>query len=269
ENQSRTRILVIPSTSLETPHYEIQSLSTQDGGTPLASFEIVHKHDDQEDLVAVQKVTPIQQAAVQAPSVPQAPAPTAPAPLAQSTKKAAAPKKGLLATLLAFFGFGSDIKEEENEENQRNNRQRGRRGQGRNQRGNNRGGRDRNDRDRNDRDRSERSEKGEQNERNRDENRSERKQEDGQQQGRGRGRGRGNQQGRQRPVDDEQRKDVAAADTSVETEQVDAAEGNGENRRRRGDRRPRNTTKRQRGPHPDAPEALVEGAETVEAADAP
>src|SRR5690606_12524479 len=64
ENQSRTRILVIPSTSLETPHYEIQSLSTQDGGTPLASFEIVHKHDDQEDLVAVQKVTPIQQAAV-------------------------------------------------------------------------------------------------------------------------------------------------------------------------------------------------------------
>jgi ribonuclease E len=273
ENQSLTRILIIPSTSLETPHYEIQSLSTQEGGTPLASFEIVPQHDAHDDLVVVQKTTQIQQAAVQAPSVPQAPAPTASAPVAPVCKPVAL-KKGLWAAILAFFGFGTDAAEEETEENQRNNRQRGRRGQGRNPRNNNRNGRDRNDRDRNDRDRSDRDrperDKADQNERNKDnreENRSERKQDDGQPQGRGRGRGRGNQQSRQRPADDEQRKDVAATDVSAENEQVDSAEGNAENRRRRGDRRPRNTTKRQRGPHPDAPETTLDAAEAADSAE--
>src|SRR5690606_38304795 len=62
ENQSRTRILIIPSPSLETPHYELQSLSAQDGGTPLASFEIAHQHEEHEheELAVVQKSTPVQ-----------------------------------------------------------------------------------------------------------------------------------------------------------------------------------------------------------------
>jgi len=269
ENQSRTRILIIPSPSLETPHYELQSLSAQDGGTPLASFEIAHQHEEHEheELAVVQKSTPVQQAAVQAPAVPQAPAPSAPAPVAAPARSASVPKKkGLLATILAFFGIGGN-EEEEAQEKERNNRQRGRRGQGRNQR-NNRGGRDRNDRDRNDRDNREQSEQ-KNGGRDRDDNRGERKQQDeNQQQGRNRNRGRG-QQNRQRAADEVQRKDVVAADTAAETtaDAADATEGNGEARRRRGDRRPRNTNKRQRGPHPDAPEALAEGAEgAVEAA---
>lgn len=278
EAQSKTRLLIIPNPSFETPHYEIQSLTQQEGGTPLASYEIVTAHDDHVEMVAAQKSAPVQQAAVQAPVVPQAPAPSA--PVAPAAAAAAPRKKGFFASLLSVFGLSdaaNDDEQQKEEEKNQADRNRARRpqgsGQNRNQPRNTRGGRDRNDRDRNDRDRNERDRSEKKAD---DDNKPERKddkrgaqdtdapaqgQGQGQGQGRGRGRGRGgNQQGRQRPADDDTaRKDVVAADTG-DTEQTDT-DGSGEARRRRGDRRPRNTTKRTRGPHPDAPETTLEDAD--------
>ncbi|MDO8909811.1 MAG: Rne/Rng family ribonuclease [Pseudohongiella sp.] len=284
EVQSKTRLLIIPNPSLETPHYEIQSLTQLDGGTPLASYEIVTGHDDHEEIVVAQKSTPTQQAAVQAPTVPQAPAPTAPVAVAAVS---APRKKGFFASLLSVFGLSDEADDEQKKEEEKNlaERNRARRpqgtGQGRNQQRNTRGGRDRNDRDRNDRDRNDRDS----NDRDRkpakaeDDNKPERKDEkrvarDGQDadtqaagQARGRGRGRGgNQQGRQRPADEETvRKDPVVAGEAGETDQAEG-EGTGDARRRRGDRRPRNTTKRTRGPHPDAPESTLETTDASDSA---
>ena len=280
EAQSKTRLLIIPNPSLETPHYEIQALTQQEGGTPLASYEIVTAHDDHEEIVVAQKSAPIQQAAVQAPTVPQAPAPSA--PVATAAVAAAPRKKGFFATLLSVFGLSDedsdDAKQkEEPEEKSQNDRNRARRpqgaGQNRNQQRNSRGGKDRSDRDRNDKDdRDRKPVKAD------DDNKTERKDDkrttrdgqdaetQGQSRGRGRGRG-GNQQSRQRPADDESVRNKDAAADAGDNDQADS-DGSGEARRRRGDRRPRNTTKRTRGPHPDAPETTLDASDTVTSAEA-
>jgi len=283
EAQSKTRLLIIPNPSLETPHYEIQSLTLQDGGTPLASYEIVTPKDDHEELVVAQKAVVVQQAAVQAPTVPQAPAPSA-APAAKAAAPVAAPrKKGLFASLLSIIGLSDSTEEAapaKTDDKDNADQQRGRRPQGSGQGGQNRNprqnrgsGSGRTDRDRNDRDRN--AVKAD------DEVRSDRKDErrpprdaaeadagaanQGQGQSRGRRRG-GNQQGaqaqgnnRQRPADDETlRKDVSTE--SVESDQPDDVSG--EAKRRRGDRRPRNTNKRVRGPHPDGLDTTLDSAAT-------
>lgn len=291
EAQSKTRLLIIPNPSLETPHYEIQSLTLQDGGTPLASYEIVTPNDDHEEMVVAQKAVVMQQAAVQAPTVPQAPAPSV-APAAKAAVPVAAPrKKGLFASLLSIIGLSDSVEETapaKTDDKDNADQQRGRRPQGSGQGGQNRNSRqnrgsgsgrtdrDRNDRDRNDRDRN--AVKAD------DEVRSDRKDERrpprdaveadagaaNQGQSRGRRRG-GNQQGaqaqgnnRQRPADDEAlRKDVSA--DGVEADQPDDVSG--EAKRRRGDRRPRNTNKRVRGPHPDGVDTTLESTATETAAE--
>ncbi|MDP3518244.1 MAG: hypothetical protein Q8S94_13850, partial [Pseudohongiella sp.] len=287
EAQSKTRLLIIPNPSLETPHYEIQSLTLQDGGTPLASYEIVTAHDDHEDVVVAEKTKPAQQAAVQAPTVPQAPAPSA-APVARAPVAAAPRKKGFFASLLSIIGLSDeeqDAGKEQDSAKEEADPQRSRRPQGSGQGAQNRNSRQgrsggRNDRDRNDRDRPERDRQ----ERDKpavkaDEDvKTERKDdrrpardaadtETAQGQGRGRRRG-GNQQGgqaqgnnRQRPTEDE----ALRKDSTVEAVEADATEDtSGEAKRRRGDRRPRNTAKRVRGPHPDGVETTQELA-TAEA----
>ncbi|TFH72322.1 Rne/Rng family ribonuclease [Gammaproteobacteria bacterium LSUCC0112] len=289
EVQSKTRLLIIPNPSLETPHYEIQSLTLQDGGTPLASYEIVTARDDHEDVVVAEKTKPAQQAAVQAPTVPQAPAPSAPAPARAPLAAAAPRKKGFFASLLSIIGLAEDEPEaakDKADDADSADRQRGRRPQGSGQGAQNRnarqgrsGGRsdrDRNDRDRNERDRPDRDKGAAKAD---DDIKTERKDERrpsrdaadaeaAQGQSRGRRRG-GNQQGgqaqannRQRPADDE----ALRKDSTVEAVDTDAAEDtSGEAKRRRGDRRPRNTNKRVRGPHPDG----LDTTQDIAAADAP
>ncbi len=278
EAQSKTRLLIVPNPSLETPHYEIQSLTLQDGGTPVASYEIVTTNDDHEEMVVAQKPVPAQQAAVQAPTVPQAPTPSA-APVAKTAAPAAAPrKKGLFASLLSIIGLSDssdDAAPAKTEDKDDSEQQRGRRtsgaGQGaqnRNSRQNRGGGRS--DRDRNDRDRSTAKPDDDIRADRKDERRPPRDAADADAGAAGQGRGRrrgGNQQGtqaqgnnRQRPADDEAlRKDVIAdtaeADTTEET--------SGDAKRRRGDRRPRNTNKRTRGPHPDGLDTTLDSAATV------
>jgi len=278
EAQSKTRLLIIPNPSLETPHYEIQSLTLQDGGTPLASYEIVTPNDDHEEMVVAQKPVPAQQAAVQAPTVPQAPAPSA-APVAKTAAPVAAPrKKGLFASLLSIIGLSDssdDAAPAKTEDKDESEQQRARRssgaGQGaqnRNSRQNRGGGRP--DRDRNDRDRNAVKPDEDIKADRKDERRPPREAADGDAGANGQSRGRrrgGNQQGgqaqgnnRQRPADDEGlRKDVI-----VDTAEADSAEEtSGDARRRRGDRRPRNTNKRVRGPHPDGLDTSLDNAAEV------
>ena len=269
EAQSKTRLLIIPNPSLETPHYEIQSLTQQEGGTPLASYEIVTTHDDHDDMVVAQKSAPIQQAAVQAPTVPQAPAPSAVPPAAPAARSAVSVprKKGFLASLLSIFGLSDaandDAQQQKDEATPEQDKNQARRtqgtGQGRSQQRNNRGGRDRNEKDRSERDAkpaktddNTKSERKEDKRTNRDSQDSDAQ---GQNQSRGRGRGRGGN--RQRQTDDDTtRKETTAAETGDSDQ--NETEGSGEARRRRSERRPRNTTKRVRGPHPDAPESAVD-----------
>lgn len=283
EAQSKTRLLIVPNPSLETPHYEIQSLTLQDGGTPVASYEIVTANDDHEEMVVAQKPVPAQQAAVQAPTVPQAPAPSA-APVAKTAAPVAAPrKKGLFASLLSIIGLSDssdDAAPAKTEDKDDSEQQRGRRttgaGQGaqnrnsRQNRGGGRSDRDRTDRDRNDRDRSLAKPDDDIKADRKDERRPPRDAADADAGAAGQGRGRrrgGNQQGaqaqgnnRQRPADDETLRKEVIADTA---DTDPSEETSGDAKRRRGDRRPRNTNKRTRGPHPDGLDTTLDSAATV------
>lgn len=278
EAQSKTRLLIIPNPSLETPHYEIQSLTLQDGGTPLASYEIVTPNDDHEEMVVAQKPVLAQQAAVQAPTVPQAPAPSA-APVAKTAAPVAAPrKKGLFASLLSIIGLSdssddaasakTEGKDESEQQRARRSSGAGQGAQNRNSRQNRSGGRP--DRDRNDRDRSPAKADDDIKADRKDDRRPPREAAEGDAGATGQSRGRrrgGNQQGvqaqgnnRQRPADEESlRKDVIADTAEADT----AEETSGDAKRRRGDRRPRNTNKRVRGPHPDGLDTSLDSAAQV------
>jgi ribonuclease E len=267
EQQSKTRLLIIPNPSLETPHYEIQSLSAQDGGVALASFEIDVEHDHAEEIVQTQKQQPAQQAAVQAPSVPQAPAPTARA-VESSTVKAVpkAAKKGILGSLLSVFGglFGGAANDEDEKPDEtENNRDRARSG---NRRDNNRG-RSTRGRGGNRGERPERGERGEKSERTERTERAERpergpektRDESAPREAEARGQG-GRRRGRGGRV---QTDNVEQNASEVVTQDLD----DNPNRRPRGERKPRNTAKRVRGPHPDgvvANEVIAEEVITEE-----
>ncbi|WP_339859273.1 Rne/Rng family ribonuclease [Pseudohongiella acticola] len=260
EAQSKTRLLIIANPAMETPHYEIQSISAQDGSTSShrASFEIETGGPD-DDVIQAKKSAPAQQAAVQAPTLAQAPAHVPTTRLAPPAPK----KKGFLGSLISVFtevftGAANDEEDEKEEENKdRNSRNRERRPQNNQQRhqkqgrGNQRG--NRNDRG----DKAERGEKSERNDKGGDDRSDRSESSQGQSQGQGQGRRRG---GRNRSQNDESdsRKDNNAANSNNDAASGDASDdnkgGEGQGRRRRGDRRPRNTTKRQRGPHPDAAE---------------
>jgi len=268
EQQSKTRLLIIPSPSLETPHYEIQSLSAQDGGVALASFEIETEHDHVEEIGQTQKPLPVQQAAVQAPTVPAAPAPRATESRDKPAGKSAPAKKGFLGSLLSVFGelFGAanDEEEEENKTEQRgsgNNRNRSRSGgsdRNRNRGNRGRGGdsRSRDDsrapRDDQKREEQKSDERGGKAQADKSQDKSNDKDGDNKPQ---RSRRRGGR-GRNRSDDDSQggnRQDRGSADksSSDSSDEQSGDQQDNSNRRPKGERKPRNTTKRKRGPHPD------------------
>ncbi|WP_237134384.1 ribonuclease E [Pseudohongiella sp. O18] len=269
EQQSKTRLLIIPSPSLETPHYEIQSLSAQDGGVALASFEIETEHDHVEEIGQTQKPLPVQQAAVQAPTVPAAPAPRATESRDKPAGKSAPAKKGFLGSLLSVFGelFGAanDEEEEENKTEQRgsgNNRNRSRSGgsdRNRNRGNRGRGGdsRSRDDsrapRDDQKREEQKSDERGGKAQADKSQDKSNDKDGDNKPQRSSRRRG---GRGRNRSDDDSQggnRQDRGSADksSSDSSDEQSGDQQDNSNRRPKGERKPRNTTKRKRGPHPD------------------
>lgn len=268
EQQSKTRLLIIPNPNMETPHFEIQSLSPQEGGVALASFEIETEQDQSDEIVQAQKPVQVQQAAVQAPTISQAPAPR---PVA-AEKSRQPEKKGFLGSLLSVFGglfsgaandeesdSESKQKERSNNNRSRNNNRRDGGNRNRNSRGgrsNNRGDRsDRNDRRDGDNAQDDSSRSTQQPQKAAEE-RSDKDNKDGADKpSRGRRRG-----GRNRNKSDD---DKATNRQSNKPDQ-DAAEGDEQensNRRPRGERKPRNTTKRVRGPHPDGEQATEQSAD--------
>ena len=96
EQQSNTRIVIIPNPALETPHYEIQAINQADIGTAhsTASYEVETSVDRVESLVKPEKVLIPQTAAVQAPVIAQAPKPI---------ERAVPRKKGLFGSLISAF----------------------------------------------------------------------------------------------------------------------------------------------------------------------
>lgn len=270
EQQSRTRLLIIPNPSLETPHYEIQSLTEQEGGQALPSYEIKTEDQTPETVADMQKPTDIPKAAVQAPRLQQAPAP---APARQSDNVAtrqAPPRKGFLGSLLSLFGLSSGAANDSEQESESRDSSQG------NNRGN-RNGQGQGNRNRN------RSNNGEGSNRNR-QNRN-RKDNDNRNDSEGDNRKRGGKPGQRNNKDEQSRSDTDKKDSrsnerspqnDKDSKDNKDSEGRSNNRRRnrrggkQGDdryeatqdnrrpkeeRKPRNTTKRTRGPHPDGADA--------------
>jgi ribonuclease E len=268
EAQSKTRILIIPTPALDTPHYDIQAVSQQDApGSARASFELeIEAGQATAEVNQVQKPTPVQQqAAVQAPTLTQAPA-QASAPLAPAPRK-----KGLFGSLLSIFGLAPDAANDDEteksaERTQARRSQGGAQGQHKQQRSNQGQGQGRSSQRGERGERTARPERGDPRTKSAEERKDGNKEQDKDTQSRRRGGGR-NRGGA--GTDDDTRKDnrnAVQADDSTQSGPADTA-SSGEGRRRRGERRPRNTTKRTRGPHPDGAETAEESIATVETAE--
>lgn len=281
EQQSRTRLVVIPNPSMETPHYQIQSLSEQDGGVALASYEIEAETEAQQDILQIQKPVVIPQAAVQAPTLPaHVPAPAStPARGADHSAATNEPKKGLLGSLFSFIGTLLAGEEEEPEETpvksrstNGDGRQRNRRGgDSRNRKQRSRGGDKPESHGRDDERRSTRrsaddntESRGTRDGRDGRDGRDSRDERDGKESRDGRRRGRRGGAGAEGRKDDSRRD---GQPRQAEGADVASDESGDQPQRRPADRRTRNTTKRQRGPHPDSPEAQLQSDASVDDSD--
>ncbi|CAI8161813.1 MAG: Ribonuclease E [Pseudidiomarina mangrovi] len=149
EKRHKVSVLVIPNQNLETPHFDVRRLRS-DEVEAANSFTLLDKADDSSMTFTLNK----EKVAFEEPAIKHLQAPAAPAPVAAaaSTEKAAVPAgPGLISRLMSWFGSlfsGSDNKEQKTEqEPQRRPQQR------RNQRGNNRrrGGANRGPRERDER----------------------------------------------------------------------------------------------------------------------
>ncbi len=120
EAQSGTKLVIVANAALETPHYEIQGVNQTDG-TTTASYEI-EIHVDSTDHHHHKHVKPApvqQQAAVQAPTLSMPPAPVGAAPESrEKAEKVEKKKKGLIGSLIAAVSsiFGDEEEEAPKEE---------------------------------------------------------------------------------------------------------------------------------------------------------
>ncbi|MDG1024400.1 MAG: Rne/Rng family ribonuclease [Gammaproteobacteria bacterium] len=213
EEQSSTRVLIIPNPELETPHYEITAVNQQD-----EVYEV--------DVTAIVEPPPNakskeQTASVQKPAVSNLPDQRSP-----PQPKKPAPKQGFFARLFAaLFGTPDKKKEEPKKRPEGGNRNRSRQGsRNQNQRGQqSRGG----NQQRNDSRRDRGGKSSSQNQRRNQPNR--------------------NNDGGKAKLDNENAK---TQDKAVRT---DSPEQNSEPRaqRRPANKRPRNSNQRKRGPRPD------------------
>lgn len=240
EEQSGSKLVIVANAALETPHYEIHGVTASDADNT-ASYDIdIHPETQESNQKNARPAPAPQQAAVQAPTVPQAPAPVV-------AKK----EPGLFAAIASFFsGLFGDSEDEKQSKNNRNkggnNRNRSRDSRSNTRRTGNRTG-NRKDGDNNRRD----AKSGEPANR-----------ESAQGQGRRRGgKGRNNDNrntNRDKPTDKSETKTVN--DSSDSSSDDNSSRGGAQ--RRSANRRPRNTNQRRRGPKPDQA-AAVENEEVV------
>ncbi|RUO60365.1 ribonuclease E [Pseudidiomarina insulisalsae] len=139
EKRHSVSVLVIPNPHLETPHFDVKRLRS-DEVEEANSFTLIEKPEDAATEVVLNKDKPsFEEPALKGLQAPATPAPT-PAPAAPAAKKAGTPSllQRLGKWLSDLFG-GEEKEEEQKKQQQRRSRDGGanRRG-GRNQRGNNR-----------------------------------------------------------------------------------------------------------------------------------
>lgn len=247
EAQSKCKLVIVGNAALETPHYEIHGVTAQEAGTAVASYDIdVHPEVAEAPNKYARPAPAPQQAAVQAPSVPQAPAPVA----------AAKKEKGLFASIAAFFSglFGDEEDAKKTTKSSSNNRTRDSRSNSNARRGSN------NNRNANRKDGD--------NPR-RDEGSSEQGSREGGQGRRRGGKGRNANANaspnananENRGGNREERKEQPRKEENKAAESADASSDEDSSRnsqRRSGNRRPRNTNQRKRGPKPDQQELAVD-----------
>lgn len=244
EAQSNTRLLIIPNPGLETPHYEIQSITQSDTGpVQQASYEVDVAGDSGYDSPQPQPATPSPEAAVQAPRMAQAPAPV-------RKEKAAEKKKGFLGSLISVFtglvpGAANDEEQDESERQPRSDDRSRSRGDQRRQGGQGRGAQNR----------PRKSTRGGAAQQKTEDDRRADKQTKSEEQSReqrsdkpGRRR-RGGRKSGTRDTRTEQKADDQSTDNKSE-----AGDASDESPKRRQGRKPRNTVPRSRGPRPDAQE---------------
>ncbi len=125
EARNNTRVVIVPSAELQTPHFEVQRLRDDDEGTLETSYKIVpHSHDEQkEDDGSEINAKPVN---FPKPMV-QLTAPTQPAP-------EPAKKPGVLSRLLSALGSMFGGEKEVEKKTKRDNRDNRRSGQNRNRR---------------------------------------------------------------------------------------------------------------------------------------
>ncbi|MEQ8408622.1 MAG: Rne/Rng family ribonuclease [Gammaproteobacteria bacterium] len=246
EQQSQTRIVIQPDPELETPHYDITGVNRNK-----ETYE-VESHSEPEPAPNIRKPQ-AEAAAVQSPSV-AAPPPRAEMPKARS--KPAPKKKGLLARIAAaLFGSsdaddsGSDKDKKSQGGQNRSGGQGNRNRRGQQSRSGQTSGRD-DRRKRDDSDRPSGQKRRKQGASNRDDDQA-----SGNKPRKSGGRksgGRGNAN-KDRPADQNTKSDAPQGDNDNQEQSSDKP------RRRSGNKRPRNTAQRRRGPRPDQNEQQADG----------
>ena len=122
EERNSVRVVVVPDPEMETPHYRVERIRSQDSEEAEVSYEITSSEETEEKTETPAKPAAIEQAAVKA-VTPPASQPVKKKPVA---KKPAAKGKSLLSRFLGLFS--SDKKQEPSapKRNRQNNRNRGR-----------------------------------------------------------------------------------------------------------------------------------------------
>ncbi|MDX2349141.1 MAG: ribonuclease E [Porticoccus sp.] len=138
EKRHNIRVIVVPSESLETPHFEVQRIREQDGATAEYSYKLAGTLSEDitsQETDVVKPVPPALQPAVKT-LAPTQPAPTPTAKPNQSKKKSTAGEKpGLLRRLLNLvFGESKQAEAKENKGQQQARGRNERRPQNRNRR---------------------------------------------------------------------------------------------------------------------------------------
>ncbi|MBT4162775.1 MAG: Rne/Rng family ribonuclease, partial [Gammaproteobacteria bacterium] len=151
EERNNVRVVVVPDPQMETPHYRVERIRSQDSEESEASYDITSSEEVEETAAAPAKPAPAEQAAV------KTIAPPAPPPAASNAPAEDKKAKGFFTQLISNL-FGADEKEatppqpKSNVQNQQNRRSGGRkRNDNRNRGRNKEEGRNRDNRDNRDR----------------------------------------------------------------------------------------------------------------------
>lgn len=250
EQQSKTRLVIIPNPEMETPHYEITGVNQH-----AQTYEV---DATSEPETAPNQKQAVEQAAVQKPTVSSTPPPRTPPP-----------RKGFFTRLWeALFGSGSEKQEQpKGRKHQQQNRNRNRHGNRGRQGQQARGNKQRSDRGDN-QSRQENQQRRTQNRKQgQDADQKSRSGDNRKQQRRGKGGDRQDRQQQDRQGRQESQGNQGSQERQGKQDRQDRQERGDNPQRRPANRRSKNTNQRRRGPRPDKIEKAASNKPADEAID--